>query len=80
MSEPEIKHEVEKPDEKQVLSIFITKDGKVRVQGTIITDLMAFYGLMEVAKNCVTDMHREANKNKIVKPNGSIINFVRNGK
>lgn len=63
-------------DESVALQIILTKDGGVRIQGPVLADRMASYGLLEIAKDMIREMHTP----KIIKPNGGILNFARNGK
>lgn len=76
----EIKNETNfegQPDQKVVMQIFITKEGKVRVSG-MIDDKTIALGLLEVAKMELQE-HWARLETKIVKPNG-IMGFVRNGR
>lgn len=68
---------VEEPEEKLMIQIFLHKSGGVRVQGSIITDPMAFFGLMEIAKQSVFDHLKKISETKIIKGNGGIMNFAR---
>lgn len=54
------------PDKTVMLQIVVDKDGNVGVGGLAIGDKTAAYGLLEVAKDIICDMH----KPKLVKPNG----------
>jgi len=69
-------NEAAQPEEKVVMQIMITKDGQVKVAG-MINDKIAAFGILEVAKECITAYH-EAAKPKIVKAPNGVINFARN--
>ena len=65
------------PDEKIVMQIILTRSGQVKVQGGIIADKIAAYGLLQ----CAIEEIRKHNEPKIVKPVGGVMNFIRgNGK
>lgn len=67
-------NEQAQPEETVVFQIVLTKDGGMKVQGPMLADRTACYGLLETAKDMVRDMHTP----KILKPNnGSMINFAR---
>lgn len=68
----------EEPDEKLMIQVYLTKEGAVKVQGAIINDPMAFYGLMEMANQSVMDYHKMKSQSKIIKGNGhGIMDFAR---
>jgi len=69
------KNEQGQPDEVVMISIVMKKDGSLKIGGLALNDRSLSYGLLETAK----DMVREIHQPKIVKPNGGIMGFVRNG-
>lgn len=64
------------PEQTIMFQIAISKDGQVGIGGLACGDKAMAYGLMEVAKDILRDMHTP----KIVKPTGGMMNFVRNGR
>lgn len=64
------------PKEKIILQVIFTNEGQIKVIGSMLQDKIAAYGILEQIKDMVRDMH----KPQLVKPQGSIMNFVRNGK
>lgn len=64
------------PEEQIVMQIYLSRDGQLRVKTPILNDKTACYGILELAKDAIRDAH----KPQIVKPNGAIMNFIRNGK
>lgn len=69
--------EAEIPDQKVVMQIILTKEGKVRVSGMIDDKVLAL-GLLEVAK-MELQSHWKKLETPIINPRG-IMGFVRNGK
>lgn len=63
------------PDKTVMIQIVLDKDGNIGVGGLAVGDKTAAYGLLECAKDIIRDMHKPV----LVKPNGGIINFARNG-
>lgn len=61
------------PEEKIVMQIILTRSGQVKVQGGIIADKIASYGLLQ----CAIEEIRKYNEPKIVKPVGGVMNFIR---
>ena len=77
MSELDEKSAEAQPEEKIVMQIILTRGGQVKVQGGIIADKIAAYGLLQ----CAIEEVRKFNEPKIVKPVGGVMNFIRgNGK
>lgn len=68
-------NEQAQPEQTVMLQIIIDKNGNLGVGGPVLADKTACYGLLESAKDIVRDMHKPT----IVKPNGKIIDFMRNG-
>lgn len=64
------------PETRIVMQIELTKEGQMKVSSPFIQDKTVCYGLLELAKDAVRDHH----KPQIVKPNGGIMNFIRNHK
>lgn len=62
------------PEEKLMMAIYTTSDGRLKIMSPILNDKFACYGLLETVKDYI----REQNKPKIV-PVGGIMNFARNG-
>ena len=60
------------PEETVAIQIILTKDGGIKILGPCLADRTASYGLLEVAKDMVREMHTP----KIVKPSG-ILNGLR---
>ena len=75
----EIKPETNEPTERVVLTISINKDGQLKVETSLLADKAACYGILEIAKELISDAHRNMKPN-IVKPSGGMMNFLRNGK
>ena len=70
-------NELAQPDEKAVFTIYISKNGEMRIEGALLGDLIASLGILEKAKFMVNEMH----KPQIIKSGvNNIMNFVRNGK
>lgn len=67
------------PDERIVMSIIMTKEGKIKVQSVVLMDDTLCFGLLEKAKQEIIK-HHEQIKSKIVKPSHGIMDFVRNGR
>lgn len=67
--------EQQEPSEKLILSIFLTKDGAVKVQG-MINDKILSYGILESAREAIYQHHTQS-KVQIVKPRNAIIDFMR---
>lgn len=63
------------PKETVAFQIIMTNDGQLKIFSPFLQDKMACYGILELAKEAVRDMHQP----KIVKP-GGIMNFARNGR
>lgn len=68
-------NEQAQPDQTVMFQIVINKDGNVGIAGPILADKTACYGLIETAKDILRDMHKPT----LVKPNGKVIDFIRNG-
>lgn len=62
-------NETAQPEETVVLQIILTKNGAVKIQGPMLVDRTACYGLLETAKDMVREMHAP----KIVKPFGGLM-------
>lgn len=60
-----------------VLIIQVSPDGKIQINGPIANKLLC-YSMLEGARDAVHEYHM--NQNKIVKPTGGLINYLRNGK
>lgn len=69
----------ELPKENVILIVSTIGDGQLKIQGEIMKDKLACYGLLEAIRDLVQEFHNK-NKPVIVKPNGGIMNYVRNGK
>ena len=67
-------NEATQPKESVALQIIITLDGSIKLSGPILGDRMAAYGILEIAKDMVHEMHSP----KIVQP-GGMMKFLRNG-
>lgn len=67
------------PEERTVLQIILSKDGEVRVRGVLLSDEVACYGLLKKAEQIIAENHQAA-RVKLVKPNGGIMSFIRNGR
>ena len=61
------------PQEKVMIQIILTVDGQVRVAGPALADKTAFYGLIEVAKDAVRDLHTP----KVLRPQGNFLAGLR---
>ncbi len=75
----EIKNETNEagqPDERVVMQLILTKEGQLKVVSTFIGDKMACYGLLEVAKDAIRELHAP----KLIKAPGGMMNFIRNGR
>jgi len=65
------------PKERVMIQIILTIGGDVRVVGPALADKTAFYGLLEVAKDAVRDLHAP----KVLRPQGNFLQGLRaNGK
>ena len=63
------------PKEQVLMQIIITVDGQIKVQGTILNDRAASYGVLEVAKDAVRELHTP----KVLRPQGNFLAGLRNG-
>lgn len=64
------------PEERVVMQLTIDKEGNLKVYSPMLGDKTAMYGLLEVARDAIQDLH----KPKIQKHIGGIMGFARNGK
>ena len=69
-------NEEAQPKEIVALQIILNPDGGIKIQGPTLADRTAAYGLLEVAKDMVREMHTV----KVVKPSGGLIQHIRNGR
>ena len=69
-------NEKAQPEQTIMFQIAMDKSGNIGIGGVAIGDKAVCYGLMEVAK----DMLREMHSPKIVKPIGGLMNHLRNGR
>lgn len=60
------------------LEIELFKDGQLSVKCPLLADTMLMCGLLEMAKAVAFQHRANLNKSNIVKPEGGIMNFVRN--
>ena len=82
MDENRIENIEGEPEFREVMSIQMSKDGRIKVVGSIIADLMASYGLLELAKDTIRQHHnKDKAKVPLIKMAGNgILSYVRNGK
>lgn len=68
-------NEVAQPKEQVLMQIIITVDGQIKVHGAILNDRAASYGVLEVAKDAVRELHTP----KVLRPQGNFLQSLRNG-
>jgi len=66
--------EQEAPKEQILLSILITPDGKIKLEGPILNDDVTAYGILEKAKMLIADAQRQP---KLIKPVGNFLQGLR---
>ena len=76
MSEINEKNEAAQPEQTVMFQIVLDKSGNIGIGGLAVGDKAMAYGLHEASKDIIRDMHQP----KIVKSNGGIMNFVKNGR
>ena len=66
---------------KVILTIAISRDGRLLLNGNIIDDKFAAYGLLEAARDEIQEHHRKikASMPIIKKPDNRLVSFLRNG-
>ncbi len=70
-------NEKAQPTEQIMIQIILTVEGQVKVVGPALADKTAFYGLLEVAKDAIREMHTP----KVLRPQGNFLHGLRmNGK
>jgi len=66
----------EEQKETIAMQLIMTTDGQLKVVSPFLNDKMACYGLLELAKDAIKDLHAP----KIIKPSGGVLNFARRNK
>lgn len=61
------------PEERQLIEILLTKDGQIKVRGSVIGDRTAAYGILETAKDAIRELHTP----KVIKPQGNFLGGLR---
>ena len=59
-----------------VMIITISQEG-VEVKFPLMADAMATYGMLKVAEKAIDEFYRKNNASTIVKPKGSLMNYIR---
>jgi len=67
------------PEFKTVMEIKISKDGRCQVTGPV-HDKVASYGILEIARDAISDFHKQQKGPQIHKPEHRIMDFLRSGK
>ncbi len=76
----EIKKEEQKPiNEKVVMVIEMSPDGKMMVHFPLLNDKVATYGFLKMAEKTLDRHYAQIEQTKIIKPKG-IMDFVRGGR
>lgn len=65
--------ENEEIKETIAIQIILMSDGQIKVVGPLLGDKTACYGLLELAKDAIRELHTP----KITKPSGGLINHLR---
>lgn len=74
--------EPKEPEYKEIMSIILTKDGRVGVIGQITSDKMASYGILEMAKEAIQIHHEMLSKkakSSLIHVPQRVVDFVRGG-
>lgn len=76
--------EVPQNDEQEfkvIMTIAISRDGRLLLNGNIIDDKFAAYGLLEAARDEIQEHHRKikASMPIIKRPDNRLVSFLRNG-
>lgn len=66
--------EQETPKEQILLTVLITPNGQIKLEGPILNDEVTAYGILEKAKMLIADAHKQP---KIVKPVGNFLQGLR---
>lgn len=78
MSEPLEQEIPEIPDKQPIMTLYITKDGKLEITGMLADKVMAL-GILELAKIQLQE-HWKAQELKLHKPDNRLMAYLRNGK
>lgn len=65
------------PTERVVIQISLTKQGQVKVEGLCLNDKTMTYGLLEMAKEAVYEMHKKSKESQIFMPTHRLTEHLR---